>query len=336
MYKKGLLETSDDNSDNTKASNLRVIEYEKVNTINKENELITYDKRIFTEYLHKIQNCEEKLKIFQILGYIFIIIFFVLLVIKFSVKNEKELKYFYLLIPTILATLLFSLSFNYFLKLKQLIEKEEEDILAGNLNADCSMGNFLSYLCLNFICLAICIFFILISCKLENQIPFVGLSMVNIPLYISLGIIFFYFIFILPAFILNRYFWGIILISSYLINATIFLILFSMKIDHQTNLTFTKIFIPVLIALIVQLIYSLYQLFAGENSLVMKVLDFCSISFFLGSVIYLTVILDLNDNTQKHKISILFLTSAVLFSIEKITNLFITNDDNYNNNHEKE
>jgi len=327
MYKEGLFETTDDNTNNREAS-LRLINYEKVNILDKENDLTTHNKKIFTKYIHKIQICEENIKLLQMLGYISIVLFFLMIIIKFSLTNHKELKFYYLVIPAIFSTFCFSFSLNYFLRLKQLLEKEEEDIIAMETKSDCSFGNILSYLCLNFINVAIIIFFFLIALKLENKLPTnVNYNIINIPLYISIGIIFFYFIFLLPAFILNRYYWGIFIIASYLINSSIFLILISMKLDHQINLEYLKIFIPFFIAIGIQLLHSIYLLFLGEHRFLLKILELLSLSFILGSIVYLAVILDTNDFSQSYKVPTLFLFSATLFSIEKITNIYISNDD---------
>ncbi len=328
MYREALIETTDDNTTNKEFSKLKKISFEKADLIDRENEYINYDRNIFNSYLNKIQNCEEKIKLFQILGYVLIIIFFALLMIKFSLKNEKELKYFYLLLPSILVILTFSFSFNYFLKLKQLIEKDEADILSHNTKIDCSMGNFLSYLCLNLVCLSICVYLLLLSLKLEKAIPDLGLSMVNIPIYISLGIIFFYFIFILPAFIMNKFYWEIILIASYLINSILFSILLSMKIDHQTKLKFAEVFIPLLLALGIQFIYTIVKFFMAEGCFIMKLLSFVSVSFILGTFFHLVIILDQEDAYKYvYRLSVLFLFSAIIFSIEKITSLFISSDE---------
>lgn len=329
MYREALIETTDDNTNNNKDfSNLKISSYEKANLIDRENDHLNYDRKVFNSYLNKIQNCEEKIKLYQILGYVFIIIFFALLVIKYSLKNEKELKYYYLLLPSTIATMTFSFSFNYFLRLKQLIEKEEEDILSQNNKMDCSMGNFLSYLCLNLISFSICVYFFLLALKLENAISETGLSMVNIPIYISLGIIFFYFIFILPAFLMNKLYWGIILIASYLINAVVFLILLSMKLDHQAKLKYAEVFVPVLIALGIQFVYAVVQFFIGDKCVLMKLLGFCSVSFIIGTFFYLAVVLDLEDARKYvYKVSIMFLISATVFSIEKIASLFVISDD---------
>jgi len=334
MLEKVLIESTDDNSNFKEPSNLKIIEFEKANIMNQENELIFYDRKVFSDYLNKIQNCEEKIKLFQILAYISIIIFFSFLVVKYGIEKEKELKYYYMLLPTLFAILSFYLSINYFLGLKHLIEKEEEDIIidynSNKFFSNFSVGNFLSYLSLNLICLAICIFFILLFLKLENQLQEVGIATINIPIFISLGIIIFYFIFILPAFIFNKYYWVIILVSSYLINSVAFIILLSIKLDNQTKLDFEKIFIPVFIALGVHISYSIFQIFCAYNHFFIKILNLIVYLLILASFIYLEVNLDSKENKlekNKYHIALLFLFSAMIFSIEKITSLYVTYED---------
>jgi len=315
MLKQNLIENNNEHGDNRETTNLIIKEKGK-----------TYDKNKLNEFLDNIQNCEDKIKLFYTLAYLILILFFTLLQIKFSVKNGEELRYYYFLLPAFSFTLAFSFSLNYFLKLKQLIEEKEEDELSNKNNRNYSMGNFLSYICLNFISFAICIFFVLLVLKLDNFLKDLSLSIVNIPLYISLGIVFFFFLFIFPAFLANKFYWGIILFTSYLVNIVVFLILLSIRIDQQTNLKYSKIFIPIYLAIIIQIIYSIYRMFVGIKSLLLKILETIALLGFLGTAIYFSYIKDNEDITQRYNISIIALISVIIFSLEKIIGLYYESD----------
>lgn len=323
-------ESTEDNSHKDTTSALKILDNEKLTLLTiKESDITKNQKNLFSFYLSQIQACEQKLKTFQVTGYILIMFFFILLIIKYSIPDETKLKYYFLLIPSILAIISFTISLNYFLRLKQLIEKDEEEILQNNLDTDNSIGNFLSYLSLNFICMATCSFLMLLSLKLENNLNGVGLNLINIPMYISLGILGFYYVFILPAFILNRYIWAIILLAVYLVNSLVFLILISMKIDYNSETTYFKIFIPLLLCLIIQLVYSINDLISGENLLIFRILNTISFILLIGSFIYLIIILDSRMNDHKVKFTILLSLSFIPLFVDKIGSLFFSNDEGH-------
>lgn len=360
MYKKALKDSTADNSNDSKLL-LNIKDNERENFLSQENynspeendyeshtELINNQNKLFKDYLENLQKCEDKIKIFQTIGYILTALFALMFVIKFFFINAKAFKFYYFLIPSILAVVSFTISLNFFLKLKQLIEKEEEEILnakqacLGNPNVngipigkyfDMTLGNFLSFFSLNFIALLICTFFILLSLRLEGKLGSMAFNAIFIPLYMSLGIMFFYFIFILPAFIMHKYFWGFVLFASYLTNSVIFLILLSIKIDNETKHTYYHVFIPVFVAVGLHFIYCLCEVFVGENKFLLRILYFISITIFYSAVFYLTVILHKKEYKQLLNVFILFAISTALYSIEKIISLHTPPPEE---NHEKE
>lgn len=341
MNIKDLIDGKDNNTKNSEA--LKVFDNEEENLLKREdfnyvenqNELIEHQKKvILTKHLKDIQSCDEKIKIFQTIGYISVSLFSLMFMLKYFFYYTKNFKFFYFLIPSILAIISFDISMNYYLKLKKLVEKDEQEILNDNHNnsnlvkhsngkiLNIAIGNCLTYFTINFIALLICLFLVLLTLKLEQKL-FIKLSILFIPLYVALGFIILYFIFIFPAFISHKYFWELVLFSSYLANSIVLIILLSMKIDNKASYSYFHIFIPVLIAVGLHLIYSIYQVFFGEDKLIFRILFLISITILYAALIYLAVILQNNEYKQLIKDFILFILSIIIYSIERIANFYI-------------
>ena len=141
----------------------------KINNIPHEHE--QNREKFLKKYLSDLEKCEEKIKIFQIISYISLLIFLILLLSKSIIQNagNNSITFYIVSIPLIFGIINFAISLNFFLRVKILIEKEESEILQNDESRNCSLGNFLSYFSLNLIALLFCTFLILLSIKLEAK-----------------------------------------------------------------------------------------------------------------------------------------------------------------------
>lgn len=212
---------------------------------------------IYLMHLNEISSLEKVIKFTQIVWILFLLTFFVILI--FQVQQDIKFSYFYLLATALLSVVSATIFGNAYLKIKDIFDKAQK-IINNEKVENCSLGTFLSYGCLNLSSAGIIVYLILICLRLEGI--FISTSVlwniIAIPLYITVGMVIFYFIFILPAFIANKFYWAICVISTYVISGLAFIVLYNLKLDHMLNDTHnTQIFIPIYIALAVHLIYAL-------------------------------------------------------------------------------
>lgn len=227
---------------------------------------------------------------------------------------------------------------NYFIKLKNLLEEVEEKIIYQNDFPNFSFGNFLAYLSANLTTLLIIVFMVLLAIKLETDSPMLYMHLVNIPMFILLGIMTFYSIFVMPALISNKFYWGIVLIFSYIFNTVIFFILATLKFDYDFKISNLQWFVPVFTAIFIQTIYSLTELMKGISHFVQKVFFAFSNFLFMTAAIYTSVILDYREYRNKGTCILLYTTAYLILIIEKVSILLegLKNNEIRNDSCEKE
>ena len=281
------------------------------------------------------------------IGYTSFLIFFISFLVKTIIRNsgkEDSISFYILLIPALFGILNFTISLNFFLYMKYLIEMNEYRILNNNENNNeinnnnnnnCTKGKFFSYFFLNFVAVLLLIFLILLSIKLENNsnAKIFSVNMVNMPIYFSLGIAFCYLIYMLPALIQHKFYWGISLMISYLINFFIFFLLATLKFDYMKNITNLEWFIPLYIAVFLNIIYSIYDLIKGNTNIVFRIFFCFSMILILIATLFTSIVLDDKEYSRMFECILLFLIAYVILIIEKIYILiFEGGEDNDNDN----
>ena len=219
-------------------------------TVDNDPELDEYLLKIYEKNMEKINTIQKVIKIAQLTGIFSFLIFLIIIAIRVN-SISFAFSWFYMLIPTIICLLSFTIVINMFLKLKDIFDEAEK---FRDEDESSQIGSIVSYFCLNVNSLNILVYLILFSLKLENIID-AQFNVISVPLYVFLGVSLFYSIFILPAFTQNKLYSEIIMIFVYIISSFTFLILLNFKLDLNLNGQFLNIFIPVFFSLGLHLIY---------------------------------------------------------------------------------
>lgn len=199
--------------------------------------------KIYEQNLEKINIISQTIKITQITGLSFFLIFLILLAIR--VNKNFNFSWFILLIPALTCLTSYTVLFNMYLKLKDIFDEAEKSKEDDDTS---QIGSLITYFCLNFISLNIFVYLVLFCLRVENVI-LTQWNLISIPIYITLGIAFFYWIFILPAFFQNKLYIEILLIFVYISCLFVFILLLNFKLDNNYTKSFTKIFIPIMFVL---------------------------------------------------------------------------------------
>ncbi len=201
----------------------------------------------FSNYpvITSIENSIRSLQLISITSGLLFLIFF-----SFVFLNEKRALYswIYASLPLIIAILSLNISFNFFLKLTDIY------------NEGASLASWMSFFIINLFSLNFIIFIVLFALKLESLI-LLNWRLITIPLFINIGLGFFYFIFMLPALIDKHSFIEIFMVISLIVNSFIFLMLLNTRLDNLYDFKYTLIFIPIWITSIFTFYYLLSCLF---------------------------------------------------------------------------
>lgn len=320
------------NAESKKDRLLKDLDYERVEYTHNKNQ--ASENNMLNNYLIDIQNCEEQIKKFQIFGYISLIFFFILFFAKacLEIKENNAIVYYYLLVPAIVSVINFAISINFFIRMKILMGEAEDKMLnMKESEGKISFTDFLMYLSANLISLLIIIFLILLAVKLETNKERFFLHLVNIPIFISIGIMTFYVVFILPALLSNKFYWGILLIFSWIINSLLFFIFATLKFDKLFNISYIELFLPLFIALFIHFMYALNEVIFCKNNIILKVLFALAIMLFLTATVYTSILLEEKDYKDKMVCVLLYTIAYFVLAVERLINLF----DGLKNNKEE-
>jgi hypothetical protein len=235
------------------------------------------NEKILQKYEEKITYCANTINTSNIVGVISCMIFLVL----FTIKIFWSFSWFFLLIPSTLSIVSYNICLNTYLKLNDILEEIRQEDQEGS-----KVGSILSYFCMNSTTVCILVYTLLLAFQLEAVIE-TSWNMIAIPIYLALGIISFYWIFILPAFIHNQLYLEMSLISIYLICCIIFKFLLNFKLDKAFSNSFFNIGLCLLFALGFHFICNVISLFKFQRQQLSAKL--ASISLIICSIVALTL-----------------------------------------------
>jgi hypothetical protein len=213
------------------------------------------NEKVIQKYEEKIIHCANTINTSNIIGLISCLVFLVL----FTLKTFMSFSWFYLLIPSTLSIISYNICLNTYLKLNDILEEIRQDDKEAS-----KIGSILSYFCMNSTTICILVYTLLLAFQLEAVIE-TSWNLIAIPVYLALGIISFYWIFILPAFIHNQLYLEISLISIYVICCVVFKFLMNFKLDKVFSNSFFNIGICLLFALGFHFICNVISLFKFQR-----------------------------------------------------------------------
>jgi hypothetical protein len=274
-----------------------------------EKEYGIYEKIYFMNK-NEFYRLEKRMTISQTLAFFSIFIFLIMVCIQVKMRS---IQYLYFLLPILVGIISFTIYMNSYLRTKDIFENSKKLIFTGvEKTENCSLSSFITYTSVNIIALFLIFYSVSLSLKLDNISIFrdVEFNLLAVPIYLSLSILIFYFIFISPALFSNKYYFEIALISSYLIGGFIFFILINTKLDRGGNYTYLLAFIPIIIPFSLHFIHALYDSFnavlsddpvnvIGLDTIILKFNFFLSISFILASSILIPMQLDKHQGAFK-------------------------------------
>jgi hypothetical protein len=269
----------------------------------------------------KIEKLTKYMDISQYIAYFSFITFLTIV----TFKASFEFSWFFLFGPALLTVICLTTYLNLFLKLKDLYDEFEKK--ENNVN----IGSVLSYFSLNTGGICLSIYLILATLK-ANSIIGLDWNIIAVPLYVLLGIAFFYLIFITPAFISNSYYFDIILIYTYMIASFIFLTFINMKLDKEIDSSYIHLFIPYIFALFMHISYSVVGLVRNKelNSMKEKVVYLVCVSLLLLASILSPLKLDKTIGVPGWVCVVLCLFAFILSIYDRIVKLFKNEDEEEN------
>jgi hypothetical protein len=293
---------------------------------NKLEEVESNNSQLDSLYEYIIEQQSEKLnKIMRVktvslyCGYFSTLAFLILLVFRVSFIFS----WLYLLAFALSAIISFTVFLNMYLKLQDILHEEMEKL--RNEDTGVNIGSMLSYFCLNISALCLSAYIILAALKLNDMLH-TEWNVIAIPLFILSGIGLFFTIFIMPAFLTNRLYLELGLLFSYFISAFMFMVFINLKLDKEIYSPFKHIFIPVIIALSLNLGFCLFLLFSNKDKQVfkMKIIYVVSVALLLTSAILIPIKLD-NELHLPGWVPVILVFFAVLLLIyDDIAALFLT------------
>jgi hypothetical protein len=286
-----------------------------------EQEMEEYLEKFYQTSMEKINSCSNAIKTFNIIGVISFIGFLILL----AVRLTKDIRFsiLYLLIPALVCVISFAIVLNMYLRLKDIFDEAEKQ-----KEEDTSqIGSILTYFCLNTCAVGVIIYLILLSLKIENFVD-AQWNIITMPFYLVLGILCFYWIFIIPAFWHNKLFYEMVMISFYLICGFTFTFMINFKLDGDYSTSYLKIFSVPLFALGLNIILSMVMcLISEKNDLFSKILKVVFLIFAFISLLLIPLkadsLLKFYDNWVP---VVLFLSGFTVVILEKTFYLFSRDD----------
>lgn len=266
---------------------------------------------------NKINLYEDLIKYGKILSILSILIFFAIVTLNFSFSFN--LSWLLLLIPGLIAILAVTSVINLYLRVEEIIDSLEKK--------DINIGTIISYFCVNLVSISLIAYLILLCLKI-NKVINCHFSLISIPLYLLLGVSFFYLVFIFPALIQSQMYIEIIVILSYIFNFFLFLIMMNFRFDSlKATLEYKIIFIPVWIALSIHLILISYSTIIKEESVLKHLFFYCFISTSLAATICISFKFDSKKNIPEWIIFFMSLIGLISCILEFFIHYIIRLDD---------
>jgi hypothetical protein len=229
-------------------------------TAKESNEYDQYEK-IYLQHMEEITKLEQRQQVSKILTLIGLIIFFIMLAIKVQI-NTKSYYFSYLLIPAFLTVISMTVMANSYLLLKEVFDNAHK-MVREEKSEGCSLGTILSLICLNMTSVCVLLYLLFLAIKLDNPDYLINVTfnLISIPIYVSMGITVFFFIFILPALIFHGFYFAIIVISSYITCFVISFLMLNLKLDKglESN-TYVNILTAMMVAIFIHILYFLTRI----------------------------------------------------------------------------
>lgn len=263
----------------------------------------------------KINSISNYINISEIVGFVFFFAFLLTLTIRLS--EGFNFYWLFLLIPLLISIISFNLEMNLYLRLKDLITEG----IQNEEKTSSSLGSKLSYFCLNTGSICFIFYFILLGMRLDKLVK-MNFNEIAIPLYVLMGIVMFYYIFIFPAFLKNKMLPELFLIGLYIITIFLFVLLINIKIDTESNVQYCYMALSLLSVMVMNIIFFVYSILVNRNEIINNVTNLITISMLLLSVILICLKLDkvfLLDNWIPLSMIIF---SFLIFVSDKIFMLF--------------
>lgn len=281
----------------------------------------------------KINSISLFINISEIIGYTFFLGFLLILTIRLG--ESFNFSWLFLLIPSLITIISFTLEMNFYLRLKDLLT----DGFTDEKNTS-SLGSILSYFCLNTGSICLTIYTILLGMKLDNIIK-MNFNEIAIPLYMLMGILMFYYIFIFPAFLKNKMMLELFIIGLYLLATFLFVLLINLKVDTESNVQFCYLALSLLSVMFLNIVYFLYSILFNRNEMINNVTNLISLLLVFVSFVLICLKLDkviILDNWIPLS---LIIFSYLIFVSDKIFLLFESKNieeanSSSNENEEKE
>lgn len=275
-----------------------------------------YMSKIYERNIEKIIKYSNIIKFSQLSSFLSFFCFTLLLF--FKLYKLFQFTTFILLIPASLAILSFSLMLNMYLKLKDIFDEAQKSIDLDNVT---SVGTLISYFCLNTCTISILTYLTLLCFRIEGLINSQW-NVIGIPFYFNIGLVFFYWILILPALFQNKMYSEITITSTYMIGATIFFFWFNFKLDELYSNTFLNILIPVMFPLGLHFIFSVVELISSSKSDIIKKINTCLFILASLAAVVLTGLISVDRVKLEYWCPILiFLFAYAFILLEKLIKL---------------
>ena len=272
--------------------------------------------KIIDKYQKKITEITNVISVTEYIGYFTFLIFLLMLTIKLS--SNFEFNWMFLLLPAFICLISFSLLLNMYLNLKDIFDEAEN---IGNEEKNTSLGSLLSYLCLNTGCICVGLYLFLITLKMQGYV-LLKLNEIAIPLYILSGIAMFYYIFIFPAFIKNKFYFDISVIGLYILGSFTFLVTINSKIDTVSKNPFVNLFLFFLIPIVFHMIYYLYLLITNPETILNNLSMLVSIILIFSGLLMFGLKLDNSITVENWVPMILIIISYFILISEKVFKIF--------------
>lgn len=275
----------------------------------------------------KINSISLYINISELLGLFSFFVFLLVLTVKLSNLEEFKFAFSYILIPSLISLISFTFELNLYLKLKDLLT--EGITLEDREKSSSSLGSILSYFCLNTGSICLSIYLILLALKLDNFLS-INFNETAVPLYMLMGILMFYYIFIFPAFLKNKLMPELFLIGLYLIASFIFFLLTNLKFDTESSIQFCYISLALLSVMVLNIIYFIYSIVSNRNEMVNNVTNLITILLSFSSSIMICLKLDKIILMENWIPLSLIIFSYLIFVSDKIFMLFELKNTNNN------
>jgi hypothetical protein len=282
-------------------------------------------ERILHENMNEITRLDDYKYISLIIGIVSSFVFLILLLVKLILVDQaqdpkltsSQFTYYFLLIPATISLISFTLWANFYLKMNEIFDRAHKRIRHEE-NENFNFGNFLSYFTVNLTCICILLYLVLLVIKLqtlnnaETQNIYNTFNIIAIPCYFTYGILLLYFIFVMPAFLLNKWYFFTFMLANYFICSFVSFLLINFRLDNITSIKFLFNFAPLLFAVFLNLIYIGMKV-AEDCSINRNILDFFAILLIFTGLDLIALRLD--GHITKSYLPIIFLIVGLLLSL---------------------